>query len=197
MVIVPAVFLGGVAVGVVVYFVTAAIRCGIEDLRCRRDPGRRKHEIGDDLDPVGLVLGLLAVGLLVLSFFLIPREWVPVLWWALTVVGIPAGISTFFLFGSQAESTSGRKYGRTAPTSAPPRPSYNPRPAAGYNPRPAAPMKALPRPREDPYRELLAKVLYDKGVADRLIEYERKRAPHESFDELCRSAILRWQRDNR
>jgi hypothetical protein len=70
------------------------------------------------LDPVGLVLGLVAAGLLVLSFFLIPSEWVGVLWTALTVIGIL------------------------------------------------------------------------------LIEYERKRAPHESFDELCKSAILRWQRDN-
>jgi hypothetical protein len=187
--IVPAVFLGGFAVWAVVYFVTVAIRCGIEDLRCRRDPARQRYKTGDDLDPLGLVLGLLAVGLLVLSFFLIPREWVAVLWTALTVIGILAGISTFFLFGSEAESTSGRKDGRTSPTSTPPRP--------GYKPRPSAPPKALPRPREDPYRELLVRVRYDKGVADRLIEYERKRAPHESWDELCRSAILRWQRDNR
>jgi hypothetical protein len=187
--IVPAVFLGGFALWAVVYFLTVAIRNGIEELRCRRDPDRQKQEIGNDLDPVGLVVGLVAVGLLVLSFFLIPREWVAVPWSALTVIGILAGISTFFLFGSEAKSTSGRKYGRTSPTSTPPRPRYKP--------RQAAPTKALPRPREDPYRELLARVLYDKGVADRLIEYERKRAPDESFEELCRSAVLRWQRDNR
>lgn len=187
--IVPAVFLGGLAVWAVVYFVTVAIRCGIEDLRCLREPGRQKREIGDDLDPVGLVSGLLAVGLLVLSFFLIPREWVAVLWTALTVIGIFAGISTFFLFGSQSEPTARRKVGRTTPTSTRPRP--------GYKPRPAVPPRALPRPREDPYRELLSRVLHDKEVADRLVEYERKHAPNESFDELCRSALLRWQRDNR
>lgn len=187
--IVPAVFLGALAVWAVVYFVTVAIRCGIDDLRCRRDPGRQKEEIGDDLDPVGLVLGLVAVGVLVLSFFLIPREWVAVLWTALTVIGILAGISTFFLFGSQAKPTSGRKYGRTTPTSV--------RPQSGEKLRPVTPTRVQPRAGEDPYRELLARVLYDKGVADRLVEYERKRTPKESFDDLCRSAILRWQRDNR
>jgi hypothetical protein len=187
--IVPAVFIGGVAVGVVVYFVTVAIRCALEDLRCRRDPGRQKHEIGNDLDPVGLVLGLLAVGLLVLFFFLVPREWVAVLWTALTVIGILAGISTFLLFRSEAEPTSGRKYGRTAPISTPPR--------TVYKPRLTAPTLALPGSREDPYRELLARVLHDRGVANRLVEYERKRAPNDSFDELCKSALLRWQRDNR
>jgi hypothetical protein len=185
--VVPAVLLGAFAVWAAVYFVTVAIRDGSEVLRCRRDPGRRKRDLGG-LDPVGLVLGLAAAGLLVLSFFLIPSEWVGVLWTALTVIGILAGISTFFLFGSDAEPASGRKYRRTTPTS--------PRPRPGYKSRPAAPTRARPRPREDLYRELLARVLNDKGVADRLIEYERKRAPHESFDELCKSAILRWQRDN-
>jgi hypothetical protein len=187
--VVPAVFLGALAVWAVVYFVTVAIRSGIEELKCRRDPGRQKRDFGNDLDPVGLVLSLVAVGVLVLSFFLIPREWVGVLWTALTVIGILAGILTFFLFGSEAEPTTGRKYGRTTPTSTRPPPSYKS--------RPAAPTWARPRPREDPHRELLARVLNDKGVADRLIEYERKRAPHESFDELCRSAIQRWQRVNR
>jgi hypothetical protein len=189
MMIVPAVFLGGVAVGAVVYFVTVAIRCGIEDLRWRLDPGRQKNEIGNDLDPVGLVLGLVAVGLLVLSFFLIPREWVAVLWTALTVIGILVGISTFFLFGSQDEPSSRQVYRQTRSTSL--------RSRSVDRSRPATPKRVPPRPREDPYRELLARVLNDRGVADRLVEYERKRTPHESFDELCRSAILRWQRDNR
>jgi hypothetical protein len=42
--IVPAVFLGGFAVWAVVYFATVAIRCGIEDLRRRRDPGWQKGD---------------------------------------------------------------------------------------------------------------------------------------------------------
>jgi hypothetical protein len=138
---------------------------------------------------VGLVLGLVAVGLLVLSFFLIPREWAAVLWTALTVIGILVGISTFFLFGSQDEPSSRQVYRQARSTSVRPRPVDRS--------RPVTPKRVPPRPREDPYRELLARVLNDRGVADRLVEYKRKRTPHESFDELCRSAILRWQRDNR
>lgn len=49
----------------------------------------------------------------------------------------------------------------------------------------------------DPYQELLSKVRGDALTAERLIEYERRRAPSASREELIRRAIERWERDNR
>jgi hypothetical protein len=46
------------------------------------------------------------------------------------------------------------------------------------------------------YQELLIKVRWDHGIADRLIEFERKKAPTVDRDELIRRAIERWIRDN-
>jgi hypothetical protein len=57
--------------------------------------------------------------------------------------------------------------------------------------------RAPSQAQEDLYRTLLAKTRYDKGLADRLIDCERARIPRASFDDLCRSAISRWERDNR
>ncbi len=48
----------------------------------------------------------------------------------------------------------------------------------------------------DPYQELLIKVGWDRGIADRLIEFERKKAPTADRNELIRRAIDRWLRDN-
>jgi len=56
---------------------------------------------------------------------------------------------------------------------------------------------SAPSPSGDPYRDLLAKARYDKDLAERLIAYERKRAPFAKLDDLCRSAIDRLERDNR
>jgi hypothetical protein len=48
----------------------------------------------------------------------------------------------------------------------------------------------------DLYHELLIKVRWDHAIADRLIEFERKKAPTVDRDELIRRAIERWIRDN-
>jgi hypothetical protein len=56
-----------------------------------------------------------------------------------------------------------------------------------------------PGPMENPgdlYQDLLIKVRFDHGIADRLIEFERKKAPAADRDELIRRAIERWIRDN-
>jgi hypothetical protein len=47
------------------------------------------------------------------------------------------------------------------------------------------------------YEDLLVKCRRDKGVADRLIEYERKRKPNAGELELIENAIERWEKDNR
>jgi hypothetical protein len=57
--------------------------------------------------------------------------------------------------------------------------------------------KPLPSATQDFYRDLLVKARHDMDLVDRLLAYERERAPHASFEDLCRSAIARWERDSR
>lgn len=49
----------------------------------------------------------------------------------------------------------------------------------------------------DLYQDLLARVRHDRGVADRLIAFERQRAPTAGRIELIKNAIARWEHDNR
>jgi hypothetical protein len=50
---------------------------------------------------------------------------------------------------------------------------------------------------EELYQDLLAKVGYDREVVERLVDYERKRDPSTLRSVLLKSAIERWERDNR
>lgn len=50
--------------------------------------------------------------------------------------------------------------------------------------------------KSDPYDELLSKVGWDRAMADRLVESERKRAPTADRNELIRRAIEGWIRDD-
>ena len=50
---------------------------------------------------------------------------------------------------------------------------------------------------EELYRELLAKVGYDRETVERLVDYERKRDPSAPRTVLLKNAIERWERDNR
>jgi tetratricopeptide (TPR) repeat protein len=59
------------------------------------------------------------------------------------------------------------------------------------------PVSRSPAPgKTDLYQELLAKVNWDRAMADCLIEFERKKAPTADRNELIRRAIERWLRDN-
>ncbi|MBN1312347.1 MAG: hypothetical protein JXB30_13090 [Anaerolineae bacterium] len=49
----------------------------------------------------------------------------------------------------------------------------------------------------DLYQDLMIRVRHDREVADRLIALERQRDPTASQADLIRSAIARWERDNR
>jgi hypothetical protein len=93
--IVPAVLLGAFAVFMAVYFVAAGIHCGIAELRHKHRPDRQKYQYHHDLDPVAAVVGVVGVGLLVLTLFVIPRDWAVLLWIALTILGIGFGLLTF------------------------------------------------------------------------------------------------------
>jgi hypothetical protein len=47
------------------------------------------------------------------------------------------------------------------------------------------------------YNDLLVRVGGDRAIVERLIAFERQQAPHASRSSLLRSAIQRWERDNR
>lgn len=137
--------------------------------------------------------GILAVVLMLVLLFSIPQQTAYLVMGILTVVGILFGISTFFwnrspsISGNPAQppplEPDNRPPLRTIPTSsAPPSRSTSGDSRSGS---------------DNPYLDLLIRVRYDTALADRLIEYERKRLPKATMDELCRSAIERLERDNR
>jgi len=55
----------------------------------------------------------------------------------------------------------------------------------------------VPPTEENLYQDLFIKAGYDHNLANRLIEYERKRMPQATRSQLIRSAIQRWEHDNR
>jgi len=60
-----------------------------------------------------------------------------------------------------------------------------------------APARPISSVESELHQQLLRLVMGDRETAERLIEYERRRAPNESKLEWTRSAIDRWERDNR
>jgi len=52
-------------------------------------------------------------------------------------------------------------------------------------------------PEEQVYRAVLRKVHGDRETVERLVEYERQRAPSASRPTLLQNALDRWERDNR
>ncbi len=50
---------------------------------------------------------------------------------------------------------------------------------------------------EELYHKLMVKIGYDRSLAERLINYERHRTPKATRVIWIRSAITRWERDNR
>lgn len=55
----------------------------------------------------------------------------------------------------------------------------------------------VPPTEENLFQDLFIKAGYDHEMAKRLIEYERQRAPQATRSQWIRSAIQRWERDNR
>ena len=80
----------------------------------------------------------------------------------------------------------------------------NPKPSRPSDPDSNIPEENGPTPspstsnsqNADPYQELLIKVGWDRDIADRLIEYERKKAPSVDRNELIRRSIEHGIRDN-
>jgi hypothetical protein len=95
MVIVPAVFLGGV---VIFFVVTFSAILAIHGLGQIKFGNKSLHSLDDDtIATIGYVTGGIAVGLLIISLFYFPRETVSKIWGVVTGIGIVFGIFTFFL----------------------------------------------------------------------------------------------------
>ena len=47
------------------------------------------------------------------------------------------------------------------------------------------------------YQDLLVRVQFDRSVADRLVQFEQRRAPFAQRKQWIVTAIQRWERDNR
>jgi len=75
-------------------------------------------------------------------------------------------------------------------------PQVRPRQRPPFRPT-ASPTYHTSRTSEALYRNLLTKVGGDVDTAERLIDYERKRAPNAGRDELVKRAIESWELDNR
>jgi hypothetical protein len=160
-----------------------------------------------DIESISLVGGGLSVALVIGSFFVMPREWFAVVWGALSVLGILCGLFTFII--NEPAPKTQRRDEKAPPSSArvPPRgrqDDQKPPASASQSStaqqsayRSEATTHATPPMKMDFYRELLAKARYDKRLADRLIEYERTRFPHASWDDLCKNAVDRWERSSR
>lgn len=165
------------------------------------------HLTDEDIEHASIAVGVLCVVLMIGSFFIMPREWFTIVWGVLTVLGILFGLSTFLINepssaaqwrtkGEPSSSARGAAWERqdeprSSGATPPPPPASRPKnPATTASPAP-------PPVREDYYRNLLAKARYDKRLADRLIEYERTRSPHASWEDLCKNAVDRWERSKR
>jgi hypothetical protein len=196
MMIVPATALGALVVFAAGYLLTEAVfRWGAKrrtpkDKLSRLEPGSlpRVDTTNDKLiETYALIGGGAAVLLLVLSFFLVPRLWVPFIWAALTLAGV--GFAIFLNEDARSQTRANTK-GQSPPLSEVP-----PREEDHVRQPPRATARPSPSPREDPYRTLLAKTLYDQAIADRLIAAERQHMPRASLDDLCRSILARMQRE--
>ena len=196
----PAIGFGAVAALIVIFAAGYLLTYGVLGAMAKqaaRQSSRRLNAVSEDNTyKVAVVGGLIPVVVSILAFFNSPPESRSGVAALLTVLGfIVCGLSFVVpLLREDATSTPPRpaqtRY--QPPNYSSPRSQTSSYQAPSYRPTPRPPAAA-----GDPYRDLLAKARYDKDVAERLIEYERKRAPRDSLDQLCRSAIDRLERDNR
>lgn len=211
MVVMPAVGLGVLAV----FLAGAGLTYGVLGLIARRKgagpalpgdrrPAARDRSAEDQRGQLALLGGGITAVLMILSLLVIPAQTAVVAWLVLTVLGILFGLVTLLLNEPSADVKPRRGHRSPPPSKAPPAPGEEPKPPAsagappraqGERYRPPPPARVPPAAKEDPYRDLLAKAQYDKGLAGRLIEAERQRTPGAGWDDLCRSAIARLERD--
>ena len=189
--VVPAVALGALVVFGLGFVLTQIVVGRINDYieaRYRKKTGLIPpvDQTTLDVNAVSIAGGVVAVVLVLFLLFAVPRESKAVIWYVLTGIGIIFGLLTFVLFRSES--------GPVEPRKAPPDPIHV---------HPPKPPQAIYDNQDQEfskyelYRRLLAKTRNDRDLADRLIELERKRTPGASEAELIKSAIERWELDNR
>jgi hypothetical protein len=140
-----------------------------------------------DVTTISIAGGVVAVVLVLTILFAVPRESQALIWYGLTGIGIIGGFLTFVLFRSESDSTASPKTPRDPISEQ----SKEPQKEKEDDDLKGQSSKA------DLYHLLLLKAKNNRDLADRLIEYERKRKPDASEAELIKSAIERWELDNR
>lgn len=191
MAVVPAVALGALVVFSIGYGLSQAVLGKIADkieARQRRKTGLIPpvdYQIFD-INSLSIAGGIVAVVLVLILWFAVPRESKVIIWYVLTGIGIVAGLLTFILFRSESDTTEPTK---TLPTHTDVEKQELPSGRDKDQNRPGS--------KDDLYKHLLSLTKNDRELANRLIEYERKRKPDASEEELIRRAIERWELDNR
>lgn len=204
----PAIGFGAIAALIVIFAAGYVLAYVVLEAMAKRAARRSSRQLAvfseDTLWKVAIIGGLIPVVVAILLFFNSPTESRTELMGILTILGFIVGGLSFVIplareaFDDRPHIESQARYqppssGTTYRPRHEPPPNYQP---PQYHP-PSAQPPSMPCTSGDPYRDLLAKARYDKDLAERLIEYERKRAPRASLDELCRSAIDRLERDRR
>jgi hypothetical protein len=181
----PAIALGAFAVFGVGYLLTNAILTKFEKggLRWTNLP---LHNLTEKrIDEISKNVGGLAAGLIIILMLIVPKDLSAMIWLGLTILGIIFGLFTFVLFSSESNAKRKTELEPTESTKSPPAEIFY----EGYH--------TSLRSEDNLYQILLAKTRKDIELADRFIEFERKRTPNASREELIRNAIVRWERDNR
>jgi hypothetical protein len=204
-VVAPAVVFGAVVVFLVGFGMTVLVLFVIAETRKGGSSKQRGYLTEKNITRIATVVGVMAVALVVVLLLVVPKESARKIWLGLTIIGVVFGLLTFLFNESTTKDQTRAKYRPSTSTRRPPtqEEEYQPWTFTGARPTrekeygPPASTQVPPPAQEDPWRILLAKVRYDQRLADRLIEYERKRLPYASLDDLCRSAIARLERNGR
>jgi uncharacterized BrkB/YihY/UPF0761 family membrane protein len=184
--IVPAVALGllvvfGIGCGLT-FVVVGKIESQMEKKKRKRGLIPSVDQTSLDVSAISITGGIVAVALVLVLFFVVPRSSGGLIWYILTGIGILFGILLWSLSDSGSRPTETESTQSVQSVTAP---SHTP------------PVKSQQTSRERLYQQLLTLTKQDKDLADRLIGYERKRKPNASEEELIKSAIERWELDNR
>lgn len=188
MIVIPAVGLGLVFVFLVGYIIMVAVLSLIADRGKGTQIRQQRFLTESNIYKLSIIGGVTTVALLLRYVASVPKDQLAAIENALKVIGILFGLSTF-IFSAIAGEQSSVKSRSGNPTIDRSRQKTRRGPA----PSTTAPTSGG----RDYYRSLVAKAMYDERLANRLIESERQRKPNASFEEMCRSAVERWERDLR
>jgi len=197
MLIVLAVILGGIIVFVIGYFLTEMV---MNEIGRVIEAQKRKRtgiippivEKKEEMKALSISGGVVAVVLGLIFFFKDTMISQLLIYCCLPLIWIIFLILASVLFDTILKPTTKSK--NELPVSHKP-----PDPFKGYVSKPYRIHETNQNSRgskERLFHNLLVKTRNDKELANRLIEYERKRKPKASEEDLIRNAIERWEYDN-